>query len=796
MAGVNHKKVKQLIHQKVKTINDRQFFSSRVIAGHFADMAAVQVKRYGYNRKVKVKCVWEPKNQNVACTQGELIWINAGHSLIKRKKTRPERYEIVCGLFAHELGHLLYTDFLASQTYGNVLATGKWYPGTPPLQSWDEKANEADIWAYIKSDEKRMAAFLNMAHNITNILEDGYVDNKMQVRFPGKLGSCLRYMSSIQFDDMSTLSELIEREDEEGGHIWWTIMQLMCSYMLWGELKYGQEPLSDERVQLVFSMLNELDTALTDPSHKARLHITNVILVRCWKHIKSFLELCEELSQNASASGNPTSASDLATQIMSALAGASQQGSGNSQPIEDADDAQGIPVSAGGKRAQTAQQAASSMPAGTQDEEDGRAGDPANAGTASDEGKDPSDGGAGAENAEDGDDAQMSAIPTVPEDPDGDEPDNAADDTGEQSPGAPMEGAPQAPQNVSKDETGRLPLERTDRLYAPTEDGDIMRDDDYAGSGYENAASDVERLLESMAEQSVFKDLETKRTSELNDLARGISYGNAHAGIDMHVKRITEVDEDLTDQYNAVSGDLKKISVKLQRSVQQKLQDKRRGGKLTNLLIGRRIDPHALPRNDAHVFSKSILPNEAPELALALLLDESGSMASRDRATYARSTAVILHDFCRSLRIPVMIYGHSTGYGSDVDLFSYAEFDEIDRNDCFRLMDISARNTNRDGAALRYTAEQLSKRPEEVKILILVSDGQPNHFGYGGTAAEDDLRGIKQEYERRGILFVAAAIGDDKANIERIYGDSFLDITDLNKLPVMLTNVIKQHMRV
>ena len=111
-------------------------------------------------------------------------------------------------------------------------------------------------------------------------------------------------------------------------------------------------------------------------------------------------------------------------------------------------------------------------------------------------------------------------------------------------------------------------------------------------------------------------------------------------------------------------------------------------------------------------------------------------------------------------------------------------------------MDISARGCNRDGAPLRFVAEQLSKRPEEVRILILVSDGQPSAPGYGGTAAEEDLRGIKQEYKRKGILFVAAAIGDDKQNIERIYGDSFLDITDLNELPVKLTAIIKRFIRI
>ena len=111
-------------------------------------------------------------------------------------------------------------------------------------------------------------------------------------------------------------------------------------------------------------------------------------------------------------------------------------------------------------------------------------------------------------------------------------------------------------------------------------------------------------------------------------------------------------------------------------------------------------------------------------------------------------------------------------------------------------MDVRARSNNRDGAALRFVAERLCKRQEEVKMLIIVSDGQPAADGYIGTAAEEDLRGIKQEYKRKGILFVAAAIGDDKQSIERIYGDSFLDITDLKQLPVKLTSIVKRHIRV
>ena len=255
------------------------------------------------------------------------------------------------------------------------------------------------------------------------------------------------------------------------------------------------------------------------------------------------------------------------------------------------------------------------------------------------------------------------------------------------------------------------------------------------------------------------------------------------------------VKDEMKEQFDEASPPLLHISKQLQRSVTQQLKDKRRGGKQTGLYMGRRLDTHALPRNDGRVFYKTALPSETPELAVALLLDESGSMSGNDRATSARATAIILYDFCQALNIPIIVYGHSTGYGS-VELFSYAEFDAIDRDDRYRMMDISARGSNRDGAALRFVAEQLAKRREDVRILILVSDGQPSDSGYYGSEAEADLRGIRQEYQRKGLLFVAAAIGEDKANIQRIYGESFLDITDLNKLPVALAEVVKRHIRV
>ena len=40
----------------------------------------------------------------------------------------------------------------------------------------------------------------------------------------------------------------------------------------------------------------------------------------------------------------------------------------------------------------------------------------------------------------------------------------------------------------------------------------------------------------------------------------------------------------------------------------------------------------------------------------------------------------------------------------------------------------------------------------------------------------------------------AAAIGEDRQRIERIYGDGYLDITDLNDLPILLTGLIARNL--
>ena len=749
MARVNHRRVKQLLNEKRSKITDRQFFTSRILAGHFEDVAAAQTKRYRYNRRVHVNIYWDPKDHNGACTNNTSIRINAGHPSVTKIRGRMNRYEMICGLFAHELGHVLYTDFLAKQTYMNYLSAYKFFPAPPVLKEAQDARNEKDFWEYVKADPRNMAFAQQIAFFIANVLEDGYIESRILAQFPGMLGYNLSIMRDHQFKDMSTVTQLIEKEDDGSGHIFQSILQIILSYALFGEIKYGETPLSDIRIQTVFKLIPQIDDAVTTTSAKERWQIVSLILIRLWHHIEDYIEICKEHQDEAASAGSGSSAGEVLAGLLQALSGTSSQGEGSGTPVPGADK-DAPPAVNSEKREKTKAECKS-------DEN---------------------------ESGEDSENAESESITNQSDE---------AESDGNFSPDS-IDGGTFGKQATTSEEGGRIPYHQTDSVSEPV-GGETQYDDDYKREQSDRAAADIERMLEQMAEKAACKQLENERIQELNEAAQSISYGNIHNGVNIAVHRIAEVDEELQDQYHQICGPLLTISKQLQRNLIQKLKDQQRGGKQTGLVMGRRLDAHALCRNDGKVFYKNNLPNEIPRISVGLLLDESGSMSCGDRSTYARAAAIILYDFCQAMNIPIMVYGHSTSWSRGVDLYSYAEFDAIDKNDKYRMMDISARGSNRDGAALRYVAEQLSKRDEEVRILILVSDGQPADTGYSGTAAEEDLRGIKQEYKRKGLLFVAAAIGDDKQNIERIYGDSFLDITDLNQLPMKLTAVIKRFMR-
>lgn len=324
----------------------------------------------------------------------------------------------------------------------------------------------------------------------------------------------------------------------------------------------------------------------------------------------------------------------------------------------------------------------------------------------------------------------------------------------------------------------------------------IRYDGNYSGFRQVNRKHEIERILSSLAVQSVERKQEKQIVEELSEKAANLVLPEIHRGCHYRIHRMSKISDHLKGLYRLQMVALKPICNRLVRNMEEVLKFDEENYE-NGLIMGRRMDVKSFSRPDKHYYSKQEIPDGERRLAVCVVVDESSSMSYGDRTTYARAASCIVYDFCIRAEVPIAIYEHTTGRdaeGETVKIYSYAEYDSIDGNDKYRIMDISSRSANRDGAALIFAAERLMERPEEFKLLILISDGQPAAYGYSGCLAEEDLKGMKARYKKQGIHFVAAAIGDDKEVIERIYGDGYLDISNLPTLPEKLVGQIMNYL--
>lgn len=141
-----------------------------------------------------------------------------------------------------------------------------------------------------------------------------------------------------------------------------------------------------------------------------------------------------------------------------------------------------------------------------------------------------------------------------------------------------------------------------------------------------------------------------------------------------------------------------------------------------------------------------------------------------------------------------MVYGDTADRSrqEQMSIYAYADFESRDADEKYALMNIQARSNNRDGMALRIISDRLIHAPQRNKLIISISDRQPKAMpDYTGENAARDMQETLQEYARKGIRFLAAAIGQDKEAIRERYGaENTLDITDLKQLPARLVQII------
>ena len=696
----SHRKIHKLINEEKSKITDKEFFLSKAFTGYLEDIAEVVSKRY--NRPIKVNMSYDEKNDNfLANTNNREININAGNELISTIANRELKVNGIIGLLGHELGHVNFTNFYLSNVFISKLENGIFYPNQPvPKNKAEEIALEEIKTIFAAKDEIGCAVIENIVRNISNILEDAYVEARMCKEFPGKIKNCIITQRARFFNSMPSIKEQITQRLSKIS----VMLNLIVAYATVGEINNSGN-YKGELIDKLNECILHIDNAIFDDDIKTRFKSSFQLMLKLWDYIKEIIEKEKKKSYSSTKSGKELK--EKAKQNC--------------------------------------------------------------------------------------DKTIKKGMPKISSEPKGKE-FNSVKNKAAKEEKKELKNTRNEIKQAIEEEVERLKLQETDCIEAGDGIGIIKQDNNYAGSGYENTSKDIQRILNKVAEEKICKEEEDKLKNELQYNADCINFGFIHKNVDITIHRINPIPETLVTAYKETAPKLLVLSKQLQKGIKNVIIQRKYGGKMNGLFMGKRIEAKSLVRDDGRYFYKRNLPNDEMDLAISLLIDESGSMSGRDRITVARATSIVIYDFCRSLGIPISIMGH-TADNREVELFSYADFNSVDGNDCYRIMDMSSRYSNRDGAAVRYVAERLLQRDEKVKLLIVISDGQPADVGYYGTAAEEDLRQIKKEYTKKGITLFAAAIGSDKEQIERIYKDGFLDITDLNLMPVNLIKLITKYIK-
>ncbi|TBL80395.1 AAA family ATPase [Paenibacillus thalictri] len=299
---------------------------------------------------------------------------------------------------------------------------------------------------------------------------------------------------------------------------------------------------------------------------------------------------------------------------------------------------------------------------------------------------------------------------------------------------------------------------------------------------------------EPMSEEAKARDRDFRK--KLNRDAREVVSASIHNKVKLIVHR-PDYDKENQREYVRLSKGLMPIVQEIARKTLPLLEHELSNEFARNRYYGGKFQADSVAYRDYKYFAKKRPPTEFPSLAVGLRVDESASMAAFGRLEAAKRAVIAVYEYCQICNIPILIYGDTADVSKieQMSIFAYTGMDKTDPNDRYRLMKIQARSNNRDGMALRIMAEQLVNSPQQTKLLVSISDGQPKAMdNYTGSYAVTDMQQTIEQFERKGITFLAAAIGQDKDVISDIYGNErFLDITHLHEFPAQLVRIIARY---
>lgn len=286
---------------------------------------------------------------------------------------------------------------------------------------------------------------------------------------------------------------------------------------------------------------------------------------------------------------------------------------------------------------------------------------------------------------------------------------------------------------------------------------DTNHAEDLSESAAIKARYDGARCLNNRVKNSSPETLEAPYARVLLTLSDGINF------LVNHMKRIIKKDTEEREYRNSGRLNVKRLN----------------SGRLTSRVFNRKIDPA-----------------NTSDMCIEIIVDESGSMGSGNKDACAMQCCIGLAEAFSKLHIPVKIIGFTADMGGyDVTHYHYMHWLNT-KTERMNLLSIKARCDNFDGYSIRYATEQILKRKEQHKTLIIISDGAPAALYYSSKQAgiEDTIDAIKQAKKKVDVIGVG--VGNAKPGVwESMYGNDFVHVKNANDLFKQIGYEIQKKMK-
>ena len=197
--------------------------------------------------------------------------------------------------------------------------------------------------------------------------------------------------------------------------------------------------------------------------------------------------------------------------------------------------------------------------------------------------------------------------------------------------------------------------------------------------------------------------------------------------------------------------------------------------------------------NTIKVFDRKRVNTEADDVAVMILVDESGSMSGNGKKEAARNCCVILAESFSRLNLPCYIIGFS----ADNDGFQAVHHHYVTWNNTaderHTLSATSASGNNFDSYSIAYGASVLRRQRSEHKIMFVVSDGRPNCMSYVGKndGLNKTREAIKGASKVASIVGIGIQCGDDDV-FTKMYSGRFTNLSDASQLTGAITRILKR----